>query len=330
MIEPCTNNQPTLTSFPALEASPLQPDGQDSAPSPSARSSPTARKLSRKNSTQFLPTLTVNGNNNRPTPDSTSRFGLQTALSSILTSDDLMDDVSEESLFSQQEFLANPQVAPEGVEARQMTAGSGRKLYESLVKHSRLGPCLKTLLGSLLLSQEWSSSLCYLNWRASATKSARRLLFQLVPSEPVIDGTESSLLPTLSAGELNGGGSPEETRRENGHHVRLRDVLKTMLPTLTTRDWRSEKSNQHEKNSRPLSEVIGLLPTLRANKRGVPDSHGNVQGWSGLKLTSAFCERFMGFPLGWTDIGETPHAASESTRSATRSSQCKSTRSSKL
>jgi hypothetical protein len=35
-------------------------------------------------------------------------------------------------------------------------------------------------------------------------------------------------------------------------------VLKTEWPTASARDWRSGKSNQHEKNSRPLNEVVVL------------------------------------------------------------------------
>lgn len=323
------NNQLISPSFPAWEALTSPQLGPDSAPSPSAKSTRIARKSSRKTSTLFLRTLKASdaekqGRNNLPhqvqhgykgtflptltTMDTIERDKMRPSraatnrktgyLSEAILPDYTgtfgawTDDDTPESTCLPLAFPASPQAKPGSDEAVAMTAGSGRTLYESLVKHSHLSPCLKTLLASLLLSTDWYSRICFLKWKATVTKSRHRLSFQLVPLEPGTDETESSLLPTLSAGELNGGGTDSEVRKANGNHVRLRD----MLPTLSARDWKSEKSNMHGQNSRPLSEVVGLMPTLRADKRGVPDSHGNVSQWSGLKLTSAFCERFMGFP----------------------------------
>lgn len=345
------------TCSPASAASPWLPLGLDSEPSPSAKSSRTAAKSSRRTSGQCLPTLRANDSEKRDNVANDPRNGLTGFCQhSIPTFDTLTEPDTEESICSQQEFPASPRVAPGSDEARRMTAGSGRKLFESLVKPSRLSPCLKTLLGCLLLSPDWCSKGSWLEWRPRATKSARRLSFQLAASRPITTDTGFlslptlcaedlkrgrsaeeclnhpysltlrqlfALMPSLSATELNGGGQTSAQRKIAGHHVRLRDYLKT-LPSLAARDWKSEKSNQHGKNARPLSEVIGTMPSLRANKRGVPDGHGNAEAWSGLKLTSNFCEAYQGFPLDWTAIDEP-----ESTPSATRSCRRKSSQSSK-
>lgn len=81
-----------------------------------------------------------------------------------------------------------------------------------------------------------------------------------------------------------------------------------------------------------VTEPLSLLPTLRSNRWGVPDSHGKSESWKmlptlqatddvrgsenaearkakghslhltdiGIHLTPRFCEWFMGFPDNWT------------------------------
>lgn len=316
-------NPSTLTSVQALEDSPLLPLGPVSERPPSAKSTHIARKSSRKTSTPFLRSLKVSdaekgGRNNLPHQIEygyTGTFGT------------LTDETFEEPLFSQEEFPVSLLLAPGSDEAKKMTAGSGRMLFDSLVKPSRLSLCLKTLLGYLLLKEDWSSRHCFLKWRASATKSARRLSFQLAASRPITTDTGSLLLPTLQARDHFPPHSLNyvKEKKEQGHGMaNLGDVLSSMMPTLSARDWKSEKSNITD-NARPLSEVVGrLMPSLRTNKRGAPDSHGNVTAWSGLKLTSSFCEAYQGFPIGWTEIDEP-----ESMPSGTRSSRRRPIRSSK-
>jgi hypothetical protein len=58
-------------------------------------------------------------------------------------------------------------------------------------------------------------------------------------------------------------------------------VAAQMLPTPTSRDWRSGASNLHGKNSRPLNEVV----------------HRSTPG----RLNPTWVEWLMGLPLGWTE-----------------------------
>ena len=91
-------------------------------------------------------------------------------------------------------YPCQPLVSPGTEEARKMTATSGRLFFPLLPKSGPLGACLRTLLGM----SRWSSTMCFLTWKISATP-ARRSLFRLVPSVPHTEETGYGLLPTPCA-----------------------------------------------------------------------------------------------------------------------------------
>jgi len=60
-----------------------------------------------------------------------------------------------------------------------------------------------------------------------------------------------------------------------------------------------------------LTGAVRLLPTVRANKWGLPDSHGSTEAWEQLaqtemggSLNPEFVEFMMGYPPGWTELPE--------------------------
>lgn len=72
---------------------------------------------------------------------------------------------------------------------------------------------------------------------------------------------------------------------------RLRELVRliyagecSLLPTVTSRDWRSPGRSDH--------------PRLKAS-RGEP-----LTETLGCRLSPEFCEWMMGFPVGWTDVSE--------------------------
>lgn len=301
-------NAPTSTSFLESGDSPLLPLGPVSERSPSVKSTPTARESSRKGSARLMPAMKASDSNaegleaGKRRIEKYSTCSLQTALQVCGgTSELLTEPDTEESICSQREFLASPQVKPGSASAGMMTAGSGRQLYESLVKPSRLSPCLKTLLASLLSKEDWFSNHCLLKWKATATKSARRLSFQLAASKPITIATGSLLLPTLQGQDSARGTDAGKYQRGAGGDD-LPTVLAKLpaipLPSLAARDFRTPNQNGNQADQLPNS--------------------------LGLKLTSNFCEAYQGFPIGWTEIDEP-----ESTPSETRSCRRKSSRSSK-
>jgi hypothetical protein len=82
--------------------------------------------------------------------------------------------------------------------------------------------------------------------------------------------------------------SPEQAAKRYEEGRRNLDDAVALWPTPSARDWKSGSSNQHEKNSRPLNEVV-------------------YQATPG-PLNPTWVEWLMGFPSGWTDLGasETP------------------------
>ena len=116
----------------------------------------------------------------------------------------------KESGLSPGAHLANPLPLPGSNEARQITAGSGRKLSESLESAGPLGSCLKILLES----NQWDSTECLLTWKRAATKSGRSI-YQLAPSIPRNAESASGLWATARA----------EDSQQTGAHRGKADTL---------------------------------------------------------------------------------------------------------
>lgn len=87
--------------------------------------------------------------------------------------------------------------------------------------------------------------------------------------------------PSASLGSHAGLVTPSKAR-EGGTLVEAVSA-RMMWPTPIGRDWKSGSSNQHEKNSRPLNEVV-------------------YQATPG-PLNPTWVEALMGFPHGWTALG---------------------------
>jgi hypothetical protein len=112
------------------------------------------------------------------------------------------------------------------------------------------------------------------------------------PLVRLIDVTDSSLWATPAASWYERGQTSlpvwekRQAARELAGKARFSDPLhiqvakRRLFPTPTARDWRSGKASQAtmDRNSRPLSEVIGG------------------------QLNPTWVEWLMGFPIGWTDL----------------------------
>jgi len=136
---------------------------------------------------------------------------------------------------------------------------------------------------------------------------------------PSMSVGESSLLPTLTHqpyGSNRGGGAGRSGK------------WRPSLPTLLKSDTMSR--GQHTGAGRPKRSLgtmaaHGKLPTLTRkgnyNRKGVsPTSGDGLATAIGGRLNPTWCEWFMGFPLGHTDVG----CPIESRRSGTPSCRSKS------
>ena len=271
---------------------PLQPDGQDSKRSDSARSTNTARKCSPKTSGAFWPTPSAQDymerTHMRPSRAATGRktgYLSEAILPNYTgTSETWMDETLEESPSSQADFLASLSALPGSAEARQMTVRSGRKCCALSRKQDPLGLLEKTLLASSV----WNSTRCYLTWEPSATPQGR-LLFQLAVSMPRTDGTGSGLWRTPDT-EADGRGEykdPEKIRIrwERGHQVTLSNQVR-MWPTPKT----------------PTGGGQMNRTTSGGGIRKLEDPVSKSEGFNTGSLNPVFVEWLMGFPSGFTDL----------------------------
>ena len=216
--------------------------------------------------------------------------------------------------------------SPGSEQARTMTVSSGRQCATLLRDAGPLGLSVKMCLESSV----WNSTVCLLNWRASAI-SPRFLLFRLVPSMPATEETEYGLWPTPNV--PNGGRAMKEEdaiakgkTSKGKRQVGLANAVK-FWPTASARDWKSGKSNQHGKNSRPLNEVVALFPTPQTQglkhcvdgetrpfyptpdagmAKGRGQSSAEDRSRLGGSLNPQFVEWLMGFPKDWTALPDGP------------------------
>lgn len=204
----------------------------------------------------------------------------------------------DKSILCAQDSPVNPSLSRAREPPTQTTAISGRKCAALLHSRDALGSLAKTLLGS----SQWHSILCSLTWKVMASPRGR-LLFRLVPKELCTEGTASGLLPTATAvsyGSNQGGAA--------GRVGKVRPSLETLarqglLPTLAARDHKSDSCTPEFREKRDAMTMGKTLP------------------WTmGGLLNPRWCEGFMGFPPGWTELepSEMPSTRRSSKRSAER------------
>ena len=81
----------------------------------------------------------------------------------------------------------------------------------------------------------------------------------------------------------------------NPQAVKLFNELQQLrLPTPTSRDWKDSGENMNYKKAAEKKRLAGVLN----------HTHSDLTG-ENMTLNPAFCEEMMGFPVGWTQIGET-------------------------
>ena len=197
---------------------------------------------------------------------------------------------------------ASPLASPGTDAARKMTVTSGRKCVGSWTNSGPLGSLERMLLGT----SAWGSMTCFLTWR-HATTPAGRLLFQLAPSTPHIDATESGLLPTPVVMYTRETWDPrriaekqaqvkETTNKKGKHHsgngfgLNLPQALR-LLPTPSAREGRDWSRAQI---------LAGLDRGGCVARRICADAIPSSQEIVGLN--PCFAEWMMGFPIGWTDL----------------------------
>ena len=175
---------------------------------------------------------------------------------------------------------ASRPVLPGSDEAAEMTDGSGRKLLASVRACYRPGSWQRILLESLVSRTAWRSRNGLIVWRWRDTNGCRLSYIQLQHSEPTTGDIECSLLPTLTASTATL--ADMEQARFSGNDPRRPSYQEAkLLPTLIARDGRTYKGSQMPPGH------VGAEPLIRV---------------AGGTLDPVFCEWYMGFEDGWTDV----------------------------
>jgi hypothetical protein len=209
-----------------------------------------------------------------------------------------------------------------------MSATSGRTPLESFGTWDPAGRCWRTCQASLLTGtlEPLSGSFPKSGMTVSGALYRRQM-----PERPTGE-RDGGFWPTPRANELDysehvqglhGMNYIAKDGREWG--INLTTAVKTW-PTPSAMDTINRKGMRPSREATGrttgyLSEMV-MFPTPRANKWGLPDSHGNVSAWAtpaargwkgegyegqlgtqiGGSLNPTWVEWLMGLPLGWTAL----------------------------
>lgn len=148
---------------------------------------------------------------------------------------------------------------------RESAAGYGQKWQGSFAKLDPTSSLWKIAQCSLLGDSE-SFSETWPRW--GMTQNGESFLRPML--EPIIYGKESGLMPTLVTRGLDGGSNSRAAQ------------AKRMMPTLCARDYRYPGKSRMERTGSKSGEVLPQIV--------------------GGPLNPTWCEWYMGFPIGWTEL----------------------------
>ena len=228
-------------------------------------------------------------------------------------------DLFQTATSSQQDTLVNPLVKQVSAKAKKTHVTSGRTSSKLLHPKDPLGLFSKTFM----VTSAWDSTRCSLTWSPKATPRGR-LLFQLSPSAPHTNETESGLWATPRTTDVTGGPRQldEKGRRISKTNPNLKfganlaDQVR-MWPTPRASEYKDcgpvgSKSHTHMHDRKYLCAAVKMWPTPSASehKAGQPGdkmqkmlgNHPEVRNSGTGTLNPTWVEWLMGYPKGWTDL----------------------------
>ena len=196
------------------------------------------------------------------------------------------------STYSQADFPVSLFPAWEKEQEKMMTVISGRRCYELLKMLDLPGLLAKTLLDSLQWRMAEHLKTYALHWKMKGT-IYKRIIFQLAVSERGIEGTEYGLLlitPTASESYQDKDKFIKRMEKYNNGTTmpNLTTQINTLLPTPTARDYKDRKGTEW---------------SLQHSKQHLGREIHHIEG-IGKSLNPDWVEWLMGYPIGYTDIGE--------------------------
>lgn len=197
---------------------------------------------------------------------------------------------------SAQEFHASLQVPQVSERVRMIRVSSGQKCFAMWQHISQSGLWQKTLLESFLLSSEGLSTRFTHRWSVKVI-APYQFLFQLRRLERGTSDNGYSLLPTLTVRDVSGHAYTLDHGDKRKRRLSLVGRVR-LMPTLQARD--------HFPPHKP--EYIAAKKALGHGMRNLNDEIGGP-------LNPTWCEWYMGFPLGWTELQPSATPLSRKSRS---------------
>lgn len=245
------------------------------------------------------------------------------------------------SQFSPEDSPVNPSLTQDDEKVRQIIAISGRKCYESYLKSSQPTSLQKMFVGLFLLNPDGISIKRMPIWKEKATKSSRRLFFQLVLSVPRINAIESGSLLTIKPSHHVPTPTAQDyiernpTRQDKAakfnpqtNKAMSLDRWVNLYPTPQARDFMPAHSQEYiaekraqghgMKNLNDYVRFPDMYATPHSNCHTGAGKHGtgglNLQTQIGGKLNPRWVEWLMGYPEGWTVLSPSEMQSSRKSR----------------
>ena len=209
-----------------------------------------------------------------------------------------------------------------GDAARRMTAISGQRWLPLLRSADRPTCWLRTLIAS----ERWHSMTYSMTWKQRTTPSGR-LTFRLALSPLPIDDIACGPLPTVT---VNGNYNRKGVSSQSGDGIRT--ALVRALPTLLAADAEGGRTVPEGTvgGKRPDGSKVSVgirTALLREPPTHVADDTGHRRGryaQGGTPLSHAldgpldpeWLEPYMGYPIGWTELGDSATPSSPRSRTS--------------
>ena len=208
----------------------------------------------------------------------------------------------------------NPTALQENVRHLVMNVTLQENSKESFGRLNPDGSLLRTSRGSAQASLDGSlesSCMTFPKWGILSDG----VVGELRMLEPAIEGSESSLLPTIPGASTN----PAAHGQSNGTFKQEINRRLAMLPTPNARDYKDTGVNTDYRKLAGKSKLAGKIAMLPTGTTPRPHDTEKTAGVyiesqnqkdltyalgrnHGLKLQPAFAEWMQGFPIGWTDL----------------------------
>jgi hypothetical protein len=255
-----------------------------------------------------------------------------------------LDPSSSASMSSAADSPARTSALPVEAQALMESAqGSGSTLTDSLASYDHASSSWKTSQLSLL--EEWDESSVI--WpRAGMTRNG--IAYRRQPLAPLTAGTVSGSWPTPDAGAFNisedlDNWRERRARTGNKQHTRRQTPLGVAVriwPTPTARDWKdgSAKACANVPANGLLGRVVHQWPTpklgglcggtgskhmIESRSDLTAEEARSMVSGNGGSLNPTWVEWLMGYPLGWTDCGDSATRSSRRSRNGSRAASSK-------